>query len=431
MRTATKLTGAAVIAITALALSACSTATPTPTKTAAAAGSVDLRMTTWTADPTQLALFNSIADDYKKTHPEIGTITFDSLPFADYTTTITTQIAGGQQPDLAWVLEADAPDFVGSGALAPLTDALKATKGYDYSDINSGTTKLWTTGGQLYAYPFSTSPFVVFANDDLLAAAGEPTSAELKAQGKWDWKDIAQIGAQVNAKTGKQGMVIRDFNYQTWSNLATVWDSFGASPWSADGKTCEFTSKAMVAAFTYLHDATFEQHAFPGPGVNADFFAGDSAFTVTQISRATLLTGSFKWNVLTLPKGDDGVQNVVGQAGIGVLAKGAHPDEAKEFLAYFTNPSNGKQLAAFFPPPRTSLLNATTLAATNKTLSKDQITDVVIASFKNAVTKPSHANSAEIAAQVKTALDPMWQADANVSSVLKGVCTAIKPLLGS
>ena len=206
MRTATKLTGAAVIAITALALSACSTAAPTPTKTAAAAGSVDLRMTTWTADPTQLALFNSIADNYKKTHPEIGTITFDSLPFADYTSTITTQIAGGQQPDLAWVMETDAPDFVSSGALAPLTDALKATKGYDYSDINSGTTKLWTTGGQLYAYPFSTSPFVVFANDDLLAAAGEPTSAELKAQGKWDWKDIAEIGAQVNAKTGKQGM---------------------------------------------------------------------------------------------------------------------------------------------------------------------------------------------------------------------------------
>jgi multiple sugar transport system substrate-binding protein len=430
MKPATRLMGVAVIAVAALALSACSTASPAATKKAAAPGSVSLRMTTWTADPTQLALFNSIADGYKKTHPEIKSITFDSLPFADYTSTITTQIAGGQQPDLAWVMETDAPDFVSSGALKPLTDSLKATKGYDYGDINSGTTKLWMTDNQLYAYPFSTSPFVVFANDDLLAAAGEPTSAELKSQGKWDWDDIATIGAQVNAKTGKQGMVIRDFNYLTWSNLATVWDSFGAAPWSADGKTCTFTSKKMVDAFTYLHDATFKDHAFPGPGVNADFFAGDSAFTVTQISRATLLTGAFKWNVLTLPKGAAGQSNVVGQAGIGVLAKGKNVDEATQFLAYFTNPTNGKQLAAFFPPPRTSLLNATTLAATNKTLSKQQINDVVIPSFKDAVTKPSHANSAEIAAQVKTALDPMWQADANVSSVLKGVCKAITPLLG-
>jgi multiple sugar transport system substrate-binding protein len=434
MRTATKLAGVAAIAVAALALSACSgggSAAPSPTKTTAAPGSVSLRMTTWTADPTQLALFKSIADSYKTTHPEIKDITFDSLPFADYTTTLTTQIAGGQQPDLAWVMETDAPDFVSSGALAPLTDVLKGTKGYDYGDISTDTTKLWNTNGQLYAYPFSTSPFVVFANDDILAAAGEPTSADLKAQGKWDWDDIAKIGAEVNAKTGKQGMVIRDFDYLTWSNLATVWDAFGAAPWSSDGKTCTFTSKQMTAAFTYLHDAIFTQHAMPGPGVKADFFAGDSAFTVTQISRATLLTGSFKWNVLTLPKGPSGQQNVVGQAGVGVMAKSPHKQEAEDFLAYFTNPTNGKQLAAFFPPPRKSLLNATTLAATNKKLSAQQIDDVVIQSFKGAVTKPSHANSAEIAAKVKTALDPMWQADANVGSVLKGVCTAVAPLLKS
>ncbi|WP_223692049.1 ABC transporter substrate-binding protein [Leifsonia poae] len=430
MRPATKLAGAAVIAVTALALSACSSPSSPPT-TKAAAGSVDLRMTTWTADPTQLALFASIADDYKKTHPEIGKITFDSLPAADYTTTLTTQIAGGQQPDLAWVMEADAPDFVSSGVLAPLSDTLKSTKGYDYSDISSDATKLWTTGGQLYAYPFSTSPFVMFANDDILAAAGEPTSAELKAQGKWNWKDLAEIGQQVNQKTGKQGIVIRDFDYVTWSNLATVWASFGAAPWSADGKTCTFTSKKMQDAFTYLHNAIFQQKAFPGPGTKADFFAGDSAFTVTQISRATLLTDAFKWDMQPLPEGPDGQQNVIGQAGVGVLAKGKNADEAKQFLAFFTNPSNAKQLAQYFPPPRTSLLNVDTLSASNKTLSKQQIQDAVLPSFTGAITKPSHTSSAEIAAKVKTALDPMWQAGADVPAVLQGVCTAIKPLLGS
>lgn len=428
MTTAKKLTGAAGIAIAALALSAC-TGNPTPTETTAAPGSVNLRMTTWTADETQLALFQSIADDYASTHPEIGKITFDSLPFADYTTTITTQIAGGQVPDLAWVQEGDAPDFVSSGALTPLTAKLKADEAYDFADIDPATSKLWTSDGELYAYPFSTSPFVVFANDDVLAAAGLPSSAELQAQG-WTWDDIAEYGAEVNAKTGKQGMVIRDFDYNTWSNLATVWNAFGAEPWSADGKTCEFDSPEMVDAFTYLHDAIFTDHAFPGPGTTADFFSGDSAFTVTQISRAGLLDDSFAWNVLTLPEGDAGLQNVVGQAGVGVLANGAHVQESIDFLAFFTNPDNAKKLAQFFPPPRTSLLNAETLAATNKKLSEQQINDVVIASFKDAVTKPSHTNSAEIAAQVKTALDPMWTADADVKAVLGSVCDAINPLLG-
>jgi multiple sugar transport system substrate-binding protein len=428
MRTAKKLAGAAMATATVLALAAC---TAPEADKPAEPGSVDLRMTVWTADETQLALFQSIADEYTSTHPEIGTITFDSLPFQDYTTTVTTQIAGGQQPDLAWVLETDAPDFVESGALLPLTETLEAVDGYDYADISSDTTKLWLVDGELYAYPFSTSPFVVFANDDLLAAAGQPSSAELQAQGDWTWEGIAEVGAAVNAATGKQGMVIRDFDYQTWSNLATVWNSFGAAPWSEDGATCTFDAPEMQDAFEYLHEAVFTDHAFPGPGVSADFFVGDSAFTVTQISRACLLDDSFAWDVLTLPEGPAGLQNVVGQAGIGVLAKSPHAKEAADFLAFFTTPDNAKQLAQYFPPPRTSLLNAETLAATNKKLSAEQIDEVVIKAFADAITKPSHTGSAEIAAQVKTALDPMWEADADVASVLSGVCDAIDPLLGS
>jgi multiple sugar transport system substrate-binding protein len=430
MKPAKMLTAAAALAVTALALSACSGSGSSDSSGDAKPGSVSLRMTTWTADKTQLELFSSIADDYKKKHPEIKSITFDSQPFEDYTTTLTTQLAGGDAPDLAWVLEQDAPDFVQSKALTPLTETLKSVKGYDYGDINKDTAKLWTQDGQLYAYPFSTSPFVVFANDDLLKQAGLPTSAELQSQGKWNWNDIATIGAQVNQATGKQGMIIRDFDFSSWSNLATIWDSFGAAPWSSDGSKCTFDSAKMEDAFDYIHKAVFEQKAMPGPGTKPDFFAGDSAFTVTQISRASLLAdGAFAWNVLPLPEGPAGHVSVVGQAGVAALAKGKHVDAAKDFLAFFTNPTNAKKLAQFFPPPRTSLLNAETLAATNKLLSKEQIENVVIDAFDGAVTKPSHTNSAEIAQKVKTALDPMWKADADVPAVLSSVCGAIKPLL--
>jgi multiple sugar transport system substrate-binding protein len=426
--------GAALLAATTLALSACGTstsATPSTTPTKAPANSVSLRMTTWTASQPQLALFSSIADDYKKTHPEIKSITFDSLPFADYTTTLTTQIAGGDAPDLAWVLDTNATDFVSSGALAPLTDSLKSTSGYGYSDISASAAKLWTSKGELYAYPFSTSPFVVFANDSLLQQAGQPTSAQLKAEGKWDWPDIAKIGSAVNAKTGQGGFIINNFNYDDWTDLATVWNAYGASPWSSDGSKCTFDSSNMVKAFTFLHDAVFKQNAMPGPGTNLNFFAKQSAFVVTQISSASLLTGGgFDWNILPLPTGQNGSSaNVIGQAGVAALAKGKNVQEAKSFIAYFTNPTNSKKLAEYFPPPRTSLLNASTLAATNPVLSKTQINDVVIASFKGAITRPGHVNQVQLASAVKTALTPMWQPNANVSSVLKSVCSAAAPLL--
>ncbi|KRE91171.1 ABC transporter substrate-binding protein [Arthrobacter sp. Soil764] len=431
MKPAKKLTGVALLAATALTLAGCGGATEaSSTHTSAAPGSVTLRMTTWTSDATQLALFKSVADSYKKSHPEIKEITFDSLPVADYTSTLTTQIAGGNAPDMAWVLEKDAPDFVKSGALAPLTDTLKAAPDYNYADLNSETTKLWTQDNQLYAYPFSTSPLVMFANDSLLKQAGLPTSAELQSQGKWNWQDLAALGSMVKAKTDKDGIIIRDFNYSDWSNLASVWNAWGAAPWSSDGKSCTFNSPEMNTAFTYIHDGIFKQHAFPGPGTSPDFFAGDSAFTVTQISRASLLKDAkFGWNVLPLPTATKGSYSVVGQAGVGALAKGSHVQESEDFIAYLTNPSNAKQLAQFFPPPRTSLLTADTLAATNKLLSKEQIQNAVIKGIAEGQTKASHTNSAEISQKVKAALDPMWQPTADVSSVLNNVCSAIKPLL--
>ncbi|MCF5965828.1 extracellular solute-binding protein, partial [Xanthomonas perforans] len=81
-----------------------------------------------------------------------------SLPFADYNTTLTTQIAGGNAPDMAWVGDI-AKDLIVSDALVPLTEPFKATDGYDFDDIPPSVAKSFSQDGQLYAYPFSNSPF--------------------------------------------------------------------------------------------------------------------------------------------------------------------------------------------------------------------------------------------------------------------------------
>ena len=49
------------------------------------------------------------------------------------------------------------------------------------------------------------------------------------------------------------------------------------------------TEQPMVDAMTFIHDAIFDRNAIPGPGTAADFFAGEAAMTITQISRASLL----------------------------------------------------------------------------------------------------------------------------------------------
>lgn len=382
-------------------------------------GPVTLRMTTWSANPAHVELFNAIAADYKAANPDVS-VSFEALPLENYTTTVTTQIAGGNAPDIAWILEGAAPDFVASGALVPLDDI------DDAGDLSPAATALWRQDGKLMGYPFSTSPFGVFVNTDMLKEAGQslPTGAG------WTWDSAIAAAAATAAKTGKQGLVVRDFDYKDWTNLATVFRGWGAEAWSADGRTCGFDQKPMVDAMTFLHRSIFTDKALPAPGVAADFFAGESAMTIAQISRASLLKDvEFGWTLVPLPAGPSGAYSVIGQGGLGVLKKGENAEAAAAFVKFFTSPANSAKLAQFFPPPRRSQLTADTLAKANPLLKPEQLQDVVVDGIATGVVKPSHTGSAEINQAVRGALDPLWKADADVATVLGGVCAAIDPLL--
>src|SRR5215204_4886200 len=70
----------------------------------AAAQEVKLRMTIWSANEAHLKLFNSIAEGFKSQNPGVS-VSFEPLPFDNYTTALTTQIAGGNAPDMAWIFE--------------------------------------------------------------------------------------------------------------------------------------------------------------------------------------------------------------------------------------------------------------------------------------------------------------------------------------
>jgi multiple sugar transport system substrate-binding protein len=271
----------------------------------------------------------------------------------------------------------------------------------------------------------------VFVNNDLVRQAGQQTPAELIAANQWTWDKAYAVNAAVAASTGKGGLVVRDFDFKTWDNLASVWGGWGAEPWSEDGKKCGFADQPMVDAMTAFHKAVFTDKAVPAPGTAPDFFAGNAAMTITQISRASLLKDSkFQWDLVPLPAGPKGTYGVIGQAGIGVLKKGRNADAAADFLAFFTSPENSAKLAQYFPPPRKTQLTADNLAKTNPLLKPEQLQKVVIEGVNIGKVKPSHTGQAELSQTVRAALDPLWKADADVRGVLDGVCSKIQPLLG-
>ncbi|MGY1550257.1 ABC transporter substrate-binding protein [Microbacterium sp. A588] len=423
MRTRKKIFGAAAAIITVSALTACGgAAAPAPSAGEAADGSVDLRMTVWTANEDHLALLNGIADDYKSANPEIGKISFDSIPFADYETTLTTQIAGGNAPDLAW-MGGISTDIMAAGGLAPLGSAFSEVEGYNYDDFLTSLTDPYTKDGELYAMPFSNGPYALFINTSLLEEAG---LGDLDLT-TLTWEKLDEVGTTVNKATGKAGFILGDFDYSNWGSLQPLWSSWGAKTW--EGTQCTFTSDEMVDALTFFHNAVFTNGSHPGPGTTLDFFAGDAAFVINQISRGALLDGSFDYELMPLPAGPAGEVPVVAQATMGVLAGSKNVDQAVDFLAFLTNPDNSGKLSQFFPPARGSLLTGEKLAATNPTFTEEQLQRAVVEPIPNAIVPPVAPGMAEITATVKSSLDALWVADADIEAGLAATCEAISPLL--
>lgn len=395
------------------------------------AGPITLRMSVWTSNEEQLAVLEEIAEEYAAQEPAVAGVTYESRDPNEYTTALTTQFAGGSAPDLGWVFETDAKQFISSGALVDVGPQLRDDADYRFDDLVDAAMDLWTDGDAVYAYPFSTSPFGIFYNADLFAAAGVPTPAELIADGDWTWQRLSEVAAAVvDGSDARGGFGFQRFDFTTWESLAIIWRAFGANAWSEDGTECLLDDPEMVDAMTFFHDMVFASGAHPGPGTTTDFFAGESALIAAQISRASLLADiDFEWDLVPLPSGPAGQAPVIGQAGIGVFSAGENPEAATGFLKFLTNEENAARLAQFWPPPREALLNAEILGSANPLLTEEQLQDVVIDGINNGGLMPSHPNQAEVSDAVQAELDSLWQPDADPATVLAQTCAAIEPLL--
>ncbi|WP_157987728.1 ABC transporter substrate-binding protein [Jiangella endophytica] len=426
---ATRSRGAAIAltGVLAVSLSACGGGGDS-----SASGPVDLKMALWSSNEDHLALLQEIGDAYTAEHgDEVASITFEPVTNPDYIAGLTTQIAGGDVPDLAWIPEASGPEFVDAGILHDVRDTLEGVDGYDLDDILPAALEPWQDDdGGVYAYPFSNSPFALYVNQDLLAAAGQPDVTTLVGTPEYTWATITDVAAATNGATGAAGLNVPTFTTTNWSAVTMLGNAWGAAPWSEDGATCEFASPEMVDYLTWYQDqiARGAIPAVSGNAAPAAFASGDVAFSVAQLSQSGSLDDSFEWSFLPLPAGPDGYHPIVGQAGVSVLERSEHQEQAAGFLAYLTNPANAELLSQFFPPPRASLLNVETLSQAAPKLTPEEIQTAIIDVVPEAQVKPQHPVLSQFTDKVRAGLDPVW-AGGDVETAVTGICEQISPTL--
>ena len=397
---------------------------------AAAAGAQDLRVTVWTGNAAHLEMLNGFAESFTATRPGV-TVTFETIPAADYTQRLTFQLAGGNAPDLGWIMEDAAPAFIDADVLVDVGPALRANAEYDFDDLSEPALGLWVDGDAVFGVPFSTSPFMTFYNLDLFEAAGLEDPLTLAERGEWTMDKMRETALALRtANPETWGLEFKDgqgYDSRFMHTMVPAIRAFGGFAWQDN--TCGFASPEAVAAMSFLHDMIYQDRSVPPPGDIGDFFSGNAGMTVNQISRASVLSqAGFEWGIAPLPTGPAGPAPVIGQAGIGVFASGANRELATEFLAHWTNKENVATMARFFPPARQSVLDGEGFVNGNPLIPAEQMRHVA-AAIADGQVLPSHPRNPQILAAMAPRVDTMWRADADVGAALNAICDAIAPQL--
>ncbi len=383
----------------------------------AMAETVDMKIATWTANADQLALLGGFVQEFAEQKGITINATFESIDFGEYNTKLLLELQGKDAPDLYWVQETSAPAFIASGNLAPLNDALTA---YNPDDLSPAALELWKGGDTVYAVPFSTSPFVLLYNVDLFKQAGAKTPDELIAEGNWTWESFREVSKQIKDATGVWGYQTVDgdgYNTRVLHNLLPMIRAFGGDAWDANGEVKIDTAES-IAAVQLFHDMVYVDGSIVPPGDESSFYTGAAAMTCSQISRVSNLDEvEWEWAMCTLP----GNVPVIGQAALGAYSKGPNAELAAELVAYMTNEACVARIAGIWPPCRFSVLESEAFLTSNARIKPEQMASAVAASIGTGRVLPSHQLYPQIEVEAKIAYDKLWNANADVASIMKEV----------
>jgi multiple sugar transport system substrate-binding protein len=202
-----------------------------------------------------LALF---ADAY----PQIEVVD-ESTGYGDYFTELTTQIAGGDAPDVFELNFENFSGFVTRDTIEPL-DALIASHGTDMSVYQQGLLdNVCTVDGQLMSLPFSYSTVMLIYNMDLFDAAGIPYPTD-----DWTWEDeLAAAQAIANPEEDIWG---------TYNAMHHIWEFYkriaqnGGSLFTEDGSAFAINSPQNVETLQWMQDLIWKYHVMPNEEERAD-----------------------------------------------------------------------------------------------------------------------------------------------------------------
>jgi len=304
-----------------------------------------------------------LAAKFHQEHPNI-TIKFQNVPAEQASQKLTTQIAGGEPPDVAYLDSSNVNDFASRQALVNLDDYLSRSKLVSANDYVQAFKTSAVYQGHMFGLPIDGESTGLFYRTDMFKAAGidhPPTT----------WQEFQADAQALTIPAKKQYGYIVFAPESAYYWYPWLWQN-GGQLLSKDGKDVLFNSaQAKQAADFYIGLTKYSPKDF----LNSNSYDGRVAFASGKVAMymagawfAGTLNGEYpkikgKWAAAPLPKGTNGCATTIAGDTLVILNGSDHKDAAWKWIEFLSSPENMSAWTFGSPngttlPPRTSLLDS-------------------------------------------------------------------------
>jgi ABC-type glycerol-3-phosphate transport system substrate-binding protein len=308
---------------------------------------VNLNFATYVWQPTTVKAMNSIVDSWNKTHASIQVhiVPVDVNSVHDK---LLTNFVGGTPADVIHDEAADIAGFTQQGYLADMSPLIPTDL---KNEIPASTWATVNYGHKITGVPIMLQTYNVFANMDLLKAAGIKAPTVDKP---WTWDNFRAVAKRLstNGNFGVcWGLRSPTATIQTLSlNWGGQWTYLEGGRWTLKAGAAE------QQILKIMHDMVYVDKSVDAAGVGLSgsavlpaFFGGKCAMTVQgnyQVQGMIQQSPKgFNWAMFPVLKGQSQDQAANPQT-LSIAAQSQHKAEAMQFIAYALNAQNMAKLAA-------------------------------------------------------------------------------------
>lgn len=354
----------AIAAIAALALSACTDATSSD-EAGETTGAAPVELSLWTGfTGGDRGAYEALIETFNETHQDIQ-VTMEVQPWDTIAQKLPSAWATGQGPDLA-TPNFD-PNIIGryleTDSLLPL-NAVGDGQGLINTDqLAPAAVEAFTVDETLYAVPANIATLQLYYNKALFEEAGIDGPPETVEEFRQVAKDLT--GEGVYGLSLAERETIQMWPVLQWLDGGGIVDEDGCAVLDdpANIESLQTWSQLVMDGVAPV--------GLTGAESDALFSAGQAAMQLNGPWAAPgYRDAGIDLGIAPVPSGVDGEVTLGSTVPMAVSANTEHPQEAQEFLAWWTGKEAQKQFAvdSGFPPVRTDLVDDPELAE-NETVS--------------------------------------------------------------